>query len=69
MKKITDDYIIGFDIGTNSTGWVAMDKKNNILHVHGKNTIGVRKFREGKTAADRRSLRATRRRLKEENGD
>lgn len=64
MTKINKDYVIGLDIGTNSTGYAVMDKKNNIIRLHGKNAIGARLFEEGKTAADRRSFRATRRRLK-----
>ncbi|MDF7672722.1 type II CRISPR RNA-guided endonuclease Cas9 [Lactobacillus sp. ESL0701] len=63
MTKIKNDYIVGLDIGTNSCGWVATDKKNNILHLQGKTAIGSHLFDEGKTAADRRGFRTTRRRL------
>ncbi|WEV71130.1 type II CRISPR RNA-guided endonuclease Cas9 [Lactobacillus sp. ESL0785] len=63
MTKVKNDYIIGLDIGTNSCGWVATDKKNNILHLQGKTALGSHLFDEGKTAADRRGFRTTRRRL------
>lgn len=64
MTKINKDYIVGLDIGTNSAGYAVTDKENNILRLHGKNAIGARLFNEGKTAADRRGFRTTRRRLK-----
>lgn len=64
MTKVKDDYLVGLDIGTNSCGWVATDKQNNILKLQGKTAIGARLFEEGKTAADRRGFRTTRRRLK-----
>lgn len=58
------DYIVGLDIGTNSTGWVVMNKNNDILKLRGKTAIGARLFEEGHSAADRREFRATRRRIK-----
>lgn len=64
MTRVKEDYIVGLDIGTNSCGWVATDMKNNILRLHGKNAIGSHLFEEGKSAADRRTFRTTRRRLK-----
>ena len=27
MKRVNEDYILGFDIGTNSCGWAVTDKK------------------------------------------
>ncbi|QGV04081.1 type II CRISPR RNA-guided endonuclease Cas9 [Lactobacillus acetotolerans] len=63
MTKVKEDYIIGLDIGTNSCGWVATDKKNNILHLQNKTAIGSHLFEEGHSAADRRLFRGTRRRL------
>ena len=59
MKK----YNIGLDIGTNSIGFAAVDDNNKLIKAKGKKVIGVRLFEEGKTAADRRLFRTTRRRL------
>ncbi len=64
MTKIAKDYIVGLDIGTNSCGWVAMDFQNTILRMHGKNAIGSHLFDAGNSAADRRTFRTTRRRIK-----
>lgn len=64
MTHIKKDYIVGLDIGTNSCGWVVTDKNNNILKLRGKTAIGSRLFNEGQSAAERRSFRTTRRRLK-----
>lgn len=73
-KVMSQSYSIGLDIGTNSVGW-AVTKENHDLvkrrmKVMGntnhkaikKNFWGVRLFDEGKTAADRRMKRTTRRR-------
>ena len=64
MTRLDKDYMVGLDIGTNSCGWVATDFENNILKIHGKTAIGSHLFDEGKSAADRRNFRTTRRRLK-----
>lgn len=56
-------YHLGLDIGTNSIGWTAIDDHFSLLRVKGKNAIGVRTFKEGETAADRRGFRTARRRL------
>ncbi len=64
MTKIAKDYIVGLDIGTNSCGWVAMDFQNTILRMHGKTAIGSHLFDAGNSAADRRTFRTTRRRIK-----
>lgn len=64
MTHLKGNYIVGLDIGTNSCGWVATDFKNNLLRLHGRTAIGSHLFEEGKSAADRRSFRTTRRRLK-----
>ncbi|GLB47435.1 hypothetical protein WR164_14140 [Philodulcilactobacillus myokoensis] len=63
MKKIKN-YHIGLDIGTSSIGFAVIDDHNKIIHKKGKNIIGARLFNEGKTAAERRSFRTTRRRYK-----
>lgn len=64
MTKIKEDYMIGLDIGTDSCGWVATDFQNNILKMHGKSAIGSHLFESGLSAAERRSFRTTRRRIK-----
>lgn len=64
VSQKKDDYILGLDIGTNSCGWAAADKKNNLLKLRGKTAIGSHLFEEGHSAADRRGFRTTRRRLK-----
>ncbi|WP_395392298.1 type II CRISPR RNA-guided endonuclease Cas9 [Fructilactobacillus sanfranciscensis] len=56
-------YNIGLDIGTSSVGWSATELDNRLLHIEGHNGIGVRLFKEGESAADRRGFRTTRRRL------
>ncbi|MBF7121861.1 type II CRISPR RNA-guided endonuclease Cas9 [Pediococcus pentosaceus] len=61
MGKIS--YNIGLDIGTSSIGFAATDNLNKPIRAKGKTVIGVRLFEEGKTAADRRGFRTTRRRL------
>ncbi|WP_295773658.1 type II CRISPR RNA-guided endonuclease Cas9 [uncultured Limosilactobacillus sp.] len=55
-------YHLGLDIGTSSIGWAVMDDDFKIMRVKGKKGIGVRLFEEGKTAAERRGYRTTRRR-------
>lgn len=57
-------YAVGLDIGTSSVGWTVVDLNGRQMRVKGKVAIGVRLFKEGETAADRRSFRTTRRRLK-----
>lgn len=64
MTKVTEDYIVGLDIGTNSCGWVAINSRNELLRLHGKTAIGAHLFDAGNSAADRRAFRITRRRLK-----
>lgn len=63
MKKQFGEYYLAFDIGTDSVGWAVTDLKYNLERFHGKNMWGVRLFEEGKTAAERRLFRASRRRL------
>ncbi|MFT9372272.1 type II CRISPR RNA-guided endonuclease Cas9 [Liquorilactobacillus hordei] len=57
-------YNIGLDIGTSSIGFAVTDEQDELVQVKGKNYIGVRLFKEGQTAAERRGFRTTRRRLK-----
>lgn len=63
ISKMRKKYGIGLDIGTSSIGWSVVDETGHIIRVKGQTGLGVRLFREGKTAADRRSFRTTRRRL------
>lgn len=64
MNKVSGNYSISLDIGTNSVGWAVTDRNYRILKYHGKNMWGVRLFEEGQTAADRRMNRGSRRRIK-----
>lgn len=57
------NYDIGLDIGTNSVGFVAIDDEGHLVRTRGKNVMGARLFKEGSSAAERRSFRSTRRRL------
>ena len=66
MKKITGEYFIGLDCGTNSTGWAVTDRNYEMLEFNGKAMWGVRLFDEAKTAAERRSFRSARRRRERE---
>lgn len=54
---------IGLDIGSTSVGWAVIDENYAPVKLKGKTAVGVRLFEDGKTAADRRSFRTTRRRL------
>lgn len=56
-------YHIGLDIGTSSIGWAVIGDDFKIKRKKGKNLIEVRLFKEGDTAAERRSFRTQRRRL------
>lgn len=57
------EYFIGLDIGTDSIGWAATDKDYNLLNFRGNSMWGIRLFDESKTAVERRTFRAGRRRL------
>lgn len=75
MKKMRKPYTIGLDIGTNSVGWAVLTDQYDLvkkkMKIVGdskkkqikKNFWGVRLFDEGKTAADRRLQRTTKRRI------
>lgn len=56
-------YYVGLDIGTSSIRWSIMDENYHLLHKKHKTTMGVRLFREGETAAERRGFRTIWRRL------
>ncbi len=57
-------YHVGLDIGTDSIGFAAIDDHFKLVRAKGKQVLGVRLFKEGETAADRRGFRTMRRRLK-----
>lgn len=57
-------YHIGLDIGTDSIGFAAIDDHFKLVRAKGKQVLGVRLFKEGETAAERRGFRTMRRRLK-----
>ena len=59
-----EPYGVGLDIGTNSVGWTVVDASGHVRKIKGQTGIGVRLFKEGAAAADRRGFRTTRRRLK-----
>lgn len=63
MKKNTREYYLGFDLGTNSVGWAVTDEEYNLLRFNKKDMWGSRLFDEAKTAEERRTFRANRRRL------
>ncbi|MGX7111869.1 type II CRISPR RNA-guided endonuclease Cas9 [Gemella cuniculi] len=56
-------WYLGLDIGTASVGWAATDTEYKLLRKNRKRLWGVRLFEEATTAAERRGLRAGRRRL------
>lgn len=63
MKKNIREYYLGFDLGTNSVGWAVTDEEYNLLRFNKKDMWGSRLFDEAKTAEERRTFRANRRRL------
>ena len=62
-KKNFGEYYLGLDIGTNSVGWAVTDLDYNVLNFNRKAMWGIRLFDEGKSAASRRLVRSSRRRL------
>lgn len=63
-QRSKQPYTLGLDIGTSSIGFAAINDHQKVIRAKGKHVIGVRLFREGKTAKERRQFRTTRRRLK-----
>ena len=59
MKK----FYLGMDIGTESVGMACSDENYNLLRSKGKDLWAVRLFDEAKSAEERRTQRAARRRL------
>ena len=61
------EYFLGLDMGTGSTGWAVTDEKYQVLRKHGKSLWGVRLFESASTAEERRAFRTSRRRLDRRN--
>lgn len=57
-------YTLGLDIGTNSIGWAVIDESYNLVKKLKHSLWGVRMFDESHAAAERRTYRNARRRLK-----
>lgn len=61
------EYYLGLDLGTASTGWAITDPEYHVLRKHGKALWGVRLFESASTAEERRMFRTGRRRLDRRN--
>ena len=57
------EYYLGLDMGTESVGWAVTDLDYHLLRYRGKQMWGTRLFESAKTAEERRTFRAGRRRL------
>ena len=55
-------YYLGLDGGTSSLGWAVTDENYKVVKKSGKSLWGVRLFKEGQTAEERRLFRSSRRR-------
>lgn len=58
-----EKFYLGLDIGTDSVGIAASDEEYRLLRARGKDLWAVRLFDEAKTAVERRTKRAMRRRM------
>ena len=58
-----EKYYIGLDMGTGSVGWAVTDSAYHVIKRHGKALWGIRLFESALTAEERRTFRASRRRL------
>ena len=67
MKFKDKDYYLGLDIGTDSIGWAVTDENYEIMKAKGKALWGIRLFEGAQTAVERRTNRASRRRLQRRN--
>ena len=59
----SQNYFIGFDIGTDSVGYAVTDEQYNLCKFKGDAMWGVTLFDEAQLAVERRSFRTARRRL------
>lgn len=64
MENNKHTYTLGLDIGTNSIGWAVIDESYNLVKKLKHSLWGVRMFDESHAAAERRTYRNARRRLK-----
>lgn len=62
MKKINEDYYLGYDIGTDSVGWAVTNAKYKLKRFRNNSMWGVRLFDESNTAEETRSHRCSSRR-------
>lgn len=62
-----NEYYLGLDMGTGSTGWAVTDMEYNLRRKYGKDLWGVRLFETADTAEERRVFRCARRRLDRRN--
>ena len=58
-----NNYFLGIDPGTDSTGFAVTDSNFNLIKINGENAWGVRLFDEASSAKERRALRSNRRRM------
>ncbi len=56
-------YNIGLDIGVTSVGWAVTNNEGKLIRINGKKAMGTHLFDEAAKAQERRTFRATRRRL------
>ena len=61
--KFNGEYFLGLDIGTDSVGYAATDKRYNLLKFKGEPMWGSHLFDPANQCADRRGFRTARRRL------
>ena len=62
MKKYSNKYSIGLDIGVGSVGWVCLDEDYKLLEFRNQKAIGAHVFNAAETAEARRLKRGMRRR-------
>ncbi len=62
ISIMTEDYLMGLDIGTSSVGWATSDMNYRVIQRRRKSLWGVRLFEEGQKAEQRRIFRTQRRR-------
>ena len=57
-----EKFYLGLDIGTDSVGYAVTNEDYELVRLKGKDAWGVRMFENAKTAVERRTIRANRRR-------
>lgn len=66
-KKVSPDYVLGLDIGTENNGHAALTDDFTVMKYRHVREIGVSQFEGAKTAEDRRQFRGVRRRINHKN--